>query len=51
MSQKQFTSRDGLHETKTNISRVIPIADELRPLLKWLMSKGGYRETALEMEG
>ena len=42
---KQFTSKDGLHETKTNLSRVIPIADELRPLLKWLMSEGGYKET------
>ena len=37
---KQFTSKDGLHETKTNLSRVVPIADELRPLLKWLMSNG-----------
>ena len=37
---KQFTSKDGLHETKTNLSRVAPIADELRPLLKWLMSNG-----------
>ena len=40
---KQFTSKDGLHETKTNLSRVVPIADELRPLLKWLMSEGGYK--------
>ena len=42
---RQFTSRDGLHETKTNLSRVVPIADELRPLLKWLMAKGGHSET------
>ena len=42
---KQFTSKDGLHETKTNLSRVVPIADELRPLLKRLISKGGHRET------
>ena len=42
---KQFTSRDGLHETKTNLSRVVPIADELRPLLKWFISEGGYKET------
>ena len=42
---KQFTSRDGLHETKTNLSRVVPIADELKPLLKWFMSKGGFKET------
>ena len=42
---KQFTSKDGLHETKTNLSRVVPIANELRPLLKWLMSEGGYKET------
>ena len=42
---KQFTSKDGLHETKTNLSRVVPIADELKPLLKWLMFKGGYKET------
>ena len=43
--KRQFTSRDGLHETKTSLSRVVPIANELRPLLKWLMAKGGYRET------
>ena len=43
---KQFTSKDGLHETKTNLSRVVPIADELRPLLKvWLMTKGDHKET------
>ena len=42
---RQFTSKDGLHETKTNLSRVVSIADELRPLLKWLIAKGGYSET------
>ena len=42
---KQFTSKDGLHETKTNLSRVVPIADELRPLLKWFISEGGYKES------
>ena len=42
---KQFTSKDGLHETKTNLSRVVPIADELKPLLKWFMFKGGYKGT------
>ena len=42
---KQFTSKDGLHETKTNLSRVVPIADELKPLLKWLMSQGGFSES------
>ena len=42
---KQFTSKDGLHETKTNLSRVVPIANELKPLLKWLMFKGGYKGT------
>jgi len=43
--KRQFTSRDGLHETKTSLSRVVPIADELKPLLKWLMAKGSHRET------
>ena len=43
--KRQFTSRDGLHETKTSLSRVVPIANELRPLLKWLMAKGGHGET------
>ncbi len=43
--KRQFTSRDGLHETKTSLSRVIPIADELKSLLKWLMAKGDHRET------
>ena len=43
--KRQFTSRDGLHETKTNLSRTVPIADELKPLLKSLVAKGGYRET------
>ena len=43
--KRQFTSRDGLHETKTSLSRVVPIADELKSLLKWLMTKGGHKET------
>ena len=43
--KRQFTSRDGLHETKTSLSRVVPIANELKPLLKWLMAKGGHKET------
>ena len=43
--KRQFTSKDGLHETKTNLSRVVPIADELKPLLKDLMANGGHRET------
>ena len=42
---KQFTSKDGLHETKTNLSRVVPIAEELKPLLTGFMSKGGFSET------
>ena len=43
--RKQFTAKDGLHETKTSLSRVVPIADELKPLLKWYFSEGGYKET------
>ena len=43
--KRQFNSKDGLHETKTNLSRVVPIADELKPLLKWFIAKGGYKET------
>ena len=42
---KQFTCKDGLHETKTNLSRIVPIADKVRPLLEWLVTKGGHRET------
>ena len=43
--KRQFTSRDGLHETKTNLSRTIPIADELKPLLKHFINQGGFKET------
>ena len=43
--KRQFNSKDGLHETKTNLNRVVPIADELKPLLKWFIAKGGYKET------
>ena len=43
--KRQFTSRDGLHETKTNLSRTVPIADELKPLLRHFIKQGGFRET------
>ena len=42
---KQFTSKDGIHETKGNCNRVIPICNDLRTLLLELMNKGGCRET------
>ena len=42
---KQFTRTDGVHETKGNNVRVVPISSELRPLLIELMSKGGFKET------
>lgn len=43
--KRQFTSRDGLHETKTNLSRTVPIADELKPLLRHFINRGGFKET------
>jgi integrase len=41
---KQFTSKDGVHEPKANRNRVVPIAEDLRPLLEELMSSTGYSE-------
>ena len=43
--KRQFTSRDGLHETKTTLSRTVPIADELKPLLRHFINQGGFEET------
>lgn len=42
---KQFTSKDGIHETKANKNRVVPISDELRPLLTELIGQSGFKET------
>ena len=42
---KQFTSKDGIHETKGNENRIVPISDELRPFLLQLMKGGGFEET------
>ena len=42
--KRQFASRDGLHETKTNLSRTVPVANELKPLLKSLMAKEVIRK-------
>jgi integrase len=42
---KQFTSKDGQHETKGNSNRVIPISSQLRPFLEWLVTLGGHKET------
>ncbi len=41
---KQHTSRDGLHSTKNNKNRVVPISDSFKPFLKNLVSKGGFKE-------
>lgn len=41
---KQFTSKDGIHETKANRNRMVPIASEIRPVLEELVAKGGYSE-------
>lgn len=41
---KQWTSKDGLHQTKSNRNRVVPISPELKKLLAELKRKGPYRE-------
>ena len=47
---KQFTSKDGIHETKGNCNRVIPICKELRSFLIELIRNGGYKETLWRWE-
>ena len=41
---KQFTAKDGIHSTKGNSNRVVPISNELRPLLIQLIKQGGFKE-------
>ena len=41
---KQWTSKDGLHSTKSNSNRVVPISKELKKLLVELKTKGAFRE-------
>lgn len=40
---KQWTSKDGLHHTKSNRNRVVPISAELRQLLTELKKLGPYK--------
>ncbi len=42
---KQWTSKDGLHHTKSNCNRVVPIGRELRLLLTELKALGPFKET------
>ena len=44
---KQWTSRDGLHETKTSRNRVVPISKELKKLLLELKPQGPFEERLL----
>ena len=41
---RQWTSKDGLHETKTNQNRVVPICPELKKVLLELKAKGPFEE-------
>ncbi len=41
---KQFTSKDGIHEVKGNQNRVIPISQDLRTLITEMMNEGGHKE-------
>ena len=41
---KQWTSKDGLHATKNNRNRVVPICKELKKLLLELKAKGPFSE-------
>ena len=41
---KQWTSKDGLHQTKTNRNRVVPISPDLKKILLELKQLGPYRE-------
>jgi integrase len=42
---KQWTSKDGIHATKANRNRVVPINPDLRRFLTELKLMGGYTET------
>ncbi len=41
---KQWTSKDGLHETKANRNRVVPINPELEAFLKELKIAGSHKD-------
>ena len=41
---RQFTPKDGLHETKGNNHRAVPISRELQPLLVQLIKQSGFEE-------
>ena len=41
---RQWTSKDGLHETKSNRNRVVPISPEFKKLLIELKQIGGFKE-------
>ena len=41
---KQWTSKDGLHETKTNKNRIVPISQDLKQLLLELKEMGPFKE-------
>ena len=42
---KQWTSKDGIHQTKSNCNRVVPISPELKKLLIELKKEGPFEET------
>lgn len=42
---RQWTSKDGLHDTKGNRDRVVPISPDLKRLFAELKLKGEYKET------
>lgn len=41
---KQWTSKDGVHQTKTNKVRVVPINEPLRKVLESLRAKGPFKD-------
>lgn len=47
----QWTNKDGLHATKTNRNRVVPISQNLKELLIELKNLGPFQETLTGLDG
>lgn len=47
----QWTNKDGLHSTKTNRNRIVPISNALKELLVELKSLGPYQENLTGLNG
>ncbi|MDB5038085.1 MAG: hypothetical protein JWQ35_1613 [Bacteriovoracaceae bacterium] len=45
---KQWTSKDGLHPTKSGRNRLVPVSPDLKKFLAEMKLKGGYEESLID---